>query len=222
MSYGTRVAIIDADEHVREGRLLLLQSQNQLQVVFESGDPAAALATLPDYLVDVILVEVRTPGWLPAKFVEELSEKLTAANNDALILVTADFFTPQLILELLQAGAAATYSREEPAEALLGKVKALSSGEVTVAGANLASLLAQTEAVARFHSRLASELSKLEAEQAKVLKLFLSGKSDSGISSELGLTKYRVTKFIEAMRELGGFRTRVQLALALIELGFDE
>lgn len=222
MNYGTRIAVINADDLIREGRLLLLRSQIDFQVVYESGDPVAALEVLPDYLVDVIVVELITPGFAPEKYIEELSNRLISAGNDAVILATSNFTSTKMELEAFKAGASGFTSMEEPAEKLIGLVKALGNGSVVVDAHHLHRLLTDSESIKQLHAKLALELGNIDDSQKQVLKKFLDGAGDAAIANQFDLTKYRVTKFIESLREICGFRTRIQLAIALIELDFNE
>jgi DNA-binding NarL/FixJ family response regulator len=222
MSFSARVAIIDADDLIREGRGLLLQSQAEFQVVYESGDPNAALAALPEYLVDVVLVELRTPGWLPVSYIDALSAAFELAGNEAAIVATASFMNEELELEILRAGASGVFAQEESGAALIKLVKTLGNGGQAFKRDRLVSLVAKSSTVAALESKLAIAMVDLDLEQRKVLQLMVDGKSDSAIAVELDLTRYRVTKFIESLRAFGNFRTRIQLAIALIELGFHE
>lgn len=222
MSFNTRLAIIDADDLIREGRGLLLQSQPDFQVVYDSGDPNAALSVLPEYLVDVVLVELRTPGWLPANYIETLSTAFEAAGNEAAIVATASFMNEDLELAILRAGASGVFAQEESGAALIKLVKTLGNGGQAFKRDRLVSLVSRTNVVTAIESKLAIALVDLDQEQRRVLQLMVDGKSDSAIANELDLTRYRVTKFIESLRVLANFRTRIQLAIALIELGFNE
>lgn len=214
-----RIALIDSDELVREGRSLLIQSQIDNQIVYQTGDANAALKVVGDYLLDVVLVDVRVPGWQPDKYLVALSDVLTQAGNDAQVLAMVSFTSPQLELVCLKSGAAAVFSSDQGVSALLGLVKGLGSGEPSIPREQLDLLLANVGGTPAPHSGLALSLEQMDASQLGVVRAMLAGQNDAQIAKNLELTKYRVTRFIESLKLSAGFRTRTQLAIELIGLG---
>ena len=219
MSYGLRLAIIDSDELVREGRVLLLQAQPETQIVYQSGEANQSLESVVDYLLDVVLVDTRIPGWVATDFISELGAKLDAAGNEAQILALASFGSNEFELACLRAGAAAFVTNEQGVTALLRKLRELGSGEKSIVRSHLDSLLAEVDGNPAPHPGLAMSLGSMDLNQLGVLKAMLEGLSDTQIARNLELTKYRVSKFIETLRISSGFRTRTQLAIELIGLG---
>ncbi len=57
-----RIGIVDGDTDIRTGRRLIIDSQSDFQVVFESDDAFAALENAPKLLLDVMLVDHRLRG----------------------------------------------------------------------------------------------------------------------------------------------------------------
>ncbi len=219
MSFGLRLAVIDADDLVREGRLLLLQSQSDLQVVFETADPRGALELLGDYLIDVILVESRIPGLTMGKYLEQLSQALDQAGSGAQIIAMANFVSMADELAWLKAGAAGVVSHELGASALLRLTRKLGAGDVAIERSRIDMLLAEVEGPAALHGALAISLKQADPSQTAVLKALLTGSSDAQIAKDLGLTKYRVGKFLDSIKLANGFRTRTQLAIELLGFG---
>ena len=220
MSYGLRLALIDSDEFVREGRVLLLQSQPETQIVFQTSDATTALVSVLDYLLDVIIVDSRIPGWNTDKYIAELAARLTDVGNDAQILVTASFGSPDFELSCLRAGASAFATTEQGGAALLRQVRSIASGERAVPRKHLDDLLSKASTGAPApHPGLAVSLEQMDQSQLAVVRAMLEGFTDGQISKNLELTKYRVSKFIESLRASNGFRTRVQLAIELLGFG---
>lgn len=219
MSDSIRLAVIDTDDMVREGRLLLFQSQSDIQVVYESGEPSAALEQLGDYLVDLILVEARIPGSNLQRYLEELSELLDSAGSKAQIIAMANFVSLADELAWLRAGAAGVISHELGAQSLLQLARSLGNGDETIARARIDYLLEEAHGNSPLQGTLAVSLSRIDKDQTAVLRSMLAGASDAQIAKELGLTKYRVSRFLESIRAANGFRTRTQLAIGLLGLG---
>jgi DNA-binding NarL/FixJ family response regulator len=219
VTLGLRVAIIDSDEFVREGRVLLLQSQPETQIVYESGDANGALDSVADYLVDVVIVDTRIPGWKASNYLLELASRLQEDGNDAQILAITAFASPEFELACLRAGAANLVSNEQGVAELLRQVKVLGARESPITRARLEALMAASEIKLAPNPNVARSLNEMDSHQLAVVKAMLDGKSDTQIARELELSRYRVAKFIESLRVNSGLRTRQQLAIELLGFG---
>ena len=213
MNFGLRLAIIDADEFVREGRALLLSSLPEFQVVYESGDPNTALEQVPDYLVDVILLDLRIPGWDISSYIDSLSSKLIESGNGAGIVATTNFSAASQELEVFRAGALDYVAVNEGTDRLLKALRRAASRESAIPAQRIHSLLKGRVMVPR--QSLVLAFSQLDQAQKTVALAMLEGKSDTQIAREFDLTRYRVSKFLDSLTLTSGYRTRIQLALDL-------
>ena len=213
---GIRVALIDGDEMVRSGRSLLIQSTPDMSVVFESGDPIGALDLIGDYLVDVLLIDSRVPGISISEYLARLSNCLAEVGNEVSILVTSPFESSDLALAAYLSGASGIASQDRGAEYLLRQIRSLAAGTSVPGRDALENLLNQTESAIQVNQALAIARERMDATQKAVLKGVVQGFSDAQLARDLGLTKYRVTKFVETLCSSLGFRTRTQLALAAL------
>ena len=213
MNFGLRLAIIDADEFVREGRALLLSSLPEFQVVYESGDPTTALEQVPDYLVDVILLDLRIPGWDISSYIDSLSCKLNESGNGAGIVATTNFSAASQELEVFRAGALDYVAVNEGTDPLLKALRRAASRESAIPAERIHSLLKGKVMVPR--QSLVLAFSQLDQAQKTVALAMLEGKSDTQIAREFDLTRYRVSKFLDSLTLTSGYRTRIQLALDL-------
>lgn len=213
MNFGLRLAIIDADEFVREGRALLLSSLPEFQVVYESGDPTTALEQVPDYLVDVILLDLRIPGWDISSYIDSLSSKLNESGNGAGVVATTNFSAASQELEVFRAGALDYVAVNEGTERLLKALRRAASRESAIPAQRIHSLLKGKVMVPR--QSLVLAFSQLDQAQKTVALAMLEGKSDTQIAREFDLTRYRVSKFLDSLTFTSGYRTRIQLALDL-------
>jgi DNA-binding NarL/FixJ family response regulator len=216
---GLRVAVIDSDEFVREGRVLLLQSQPNIQIVFESGDPSTALDHAVDYLLDVIVLDTRIPGWKAVDYLVELSMRLSSSGNEAQLLALTAFGSPEFEFACLRSGAAAVVANDQGVSELLRQVKLLGSRDNTVTRGYLEGLMSAANGTIAPNPKVARSLSGMDSSQVEVVKAMLEGLTDSQIARQLDLTRYRVTKFIESLRESSDCRTRQQLAIELLGFG---
>jgi DNA-binding NarL/FixJ family response regulator len=96
----TRVLIVDDHMLVREGLRRILQAQDDMEVVGEAGDSAAAVAAAARERPDVVLLDVEIPGGEAAATVRKIRD--TSPGSRVIILSMHE--GPVLVQELLAAG----------------------------------------------------------------------------------------------------------------------
>lgn len=96
----TRVLIVDDHMLVREGLRRILQAQDDMDVVGEAGDSAAAVAAAARERPDVVLLDVEIPGGEAAATVR----KLRGASPESRVIILSMHEGPVLVQELLAAG----------------------------------------------------------------------------------------------------------------------
>ncbi|HXT90206.1 MAG TPA: response regulator transcription factor [Trebonia sp.] len=96
----TRVLIVDDHMLVREGLRRILQAQDDMDVVGEAGDSAAAVAVAARERPDIVLLDVEIPGGEATATVR----KLRAAAPESRVIILSMHEGPALVQELLAAG----------------------------------------------------------------------------------------------------------------------
>jgi DNA-binding NarL/FixJ family response regulator len=96
----TRVLIVDDHMLVREGLRRILQAQDDMDVVGEAGDSAAAVAVAERERPDIVLLDVEIPGGEAAATVR----KLRSASPESRVIILSMHEGPTLVQELLAAG----------------------------------------------------------------------------------------------------------------------
>ena len=105
-----RVMLVDDQELVRSGFAMLLNAQDDLEVVGEAGDGAAAVALAADVKADVVLMDVRMPGMDGI----EATREITSAHPDTRVLVLTTFDLDEYVYAALQAGASGFLLKDAP------------------------------------------------------------------------------------------------------------
>ncbi len=89
-----RIALIDGDAAIRSGRRLLLDSQDDMQVVYEESQALRALETLPDLLVDAIVIDHRLQGMDGVSLAKELVARISSQEQSIpAVIITGSYFT---------------------------------------------------------------------------------------------------------------------------------
>ena len=96
----TRVLIVDDHMLVREGLRRILQAQDDMDVVGEAADSAAAVAAAARERPDVVLLDVEIPGGEAASTVRRLRD----VSPESRVIILSMHEGPRLVQELLDAG----------------------------------------------------------------------------------------------------------------------
>ena len=211
-----RIGLIESNNLLRSGRALLIGSQLGMQIVFEESDPGAALERVGDYLVDVLVVNIKQHGYAGASYITALRKTLAIAGNKSKVLGFANFYSDDTYRDAILAGADDFVGMDAEAEEFLSKMKLVSKTDYRVDQKQLEKLFRKNTSLMVKSRELDVALGVLEPWQRNVTKRFLRGESDSTIAKELDLARTRVTQTIKTLKDAGAVYTRNQLAIALM------
>ena len=191
--------ILLADDHVtvRHGLKLLVESQNDMEVVAEASDGAAAVQLAMECRPDVVVMDVSMPGMNGLVATQTLRRMLPSAAIVTLTRHADDAY----LQELLRAGASAYVLKQSAPAELLQAIRATGAGGQYVDS----SLTARVTAgflgrEGRMGSRGTTAITEREAE---VLRLIASGYSNKEIAQQLDLSVKTVEAHkANAMRKL--------------------
>jgi DNA-binding NarL/FixJ family response regulator len=126
-----RVLLADDQELVRAGFALLLEVEDDLEVVAEAADGAAAVDRAIAHRPDVVLMDIRMPV---LDGIEATRRIVATPGLDAVrVLVLTTYDTEALVAEALQAGASGFLLKDcGPAELLHG-IRVVAAGEALLA-----------------------------------------------------------------------------------------
>lgn len=191
--------ILLADDHVtvRHGLKLLVESQDDMEVVAEASDGAAAVQLAMECRPDVVVMDVSMPGMNGLVATQTLRRMLPSAAIVTLTRHADDAY----LQELLRAGASAYVLKQSAPAELLQAIRATGAGGQYVDS----SLTARVTAgflgrEGRMGSRGTTAITEREAE---VLRLIASGYSNKEIAQQLDLSVKTVEAHkANAMRKL--------------------
>jgi two-component system response regulator NreC len=191
--------ILLADDHVtvRHGLKLLVESQDDMEVVAEASDGAAAVQLAMECRPDVVVMDVSMPGMNGLVATQTLRRMLPSAAIVTLTRHADDAY----LQELLRAGASAYVLKQSAPAELLQAIRATGAGGQYVDS----SLTARVTAgflgrEGRMGSRGTTAITEREAE---VLRLIASGYSNKEIAQQFDLSVKTVEAHkANAMRKL--------------------
>ncbi|WP_229068747.1 response regulator transcription factor [Actinoplanes sp. DH11] len=201
---------------IRAGLCAIVGSQDDMEVVGEAGDGAAALDLAGRLAPDVVLMDVRMPGMdgLTA------TARLTATADPPRVLVLTTFHQDAYVFQALRAGASGFMLKDaEPAE-LVSAIRVVAAGEAMLSPLATRRLI-DAFAVAAVATAGADDprLTRLTPREREVLEQLATGLSNAEIGAVLGIGAGTVKAHVNALLPKLGVRDRVQATIIAYDLG---
>jgi DNA-binding NarL/FixJ family response regulator len=214
------ISILLADDQplLRLGFRLVLDAQDDMKVVGEAGDGAAALRQVLDLRPDVVLMDVR----MPVMDGIEATRQITAASVATRVLILTTFDLDEYAYAGLRAGASGFLLKNVPPPDLLSAIRAVASGDAVVAPAVTRRLLDV------FLPHLPGptapapeppELGQLTVREREILVHVAAGLSNAEIAERLVLAEATVKTHVSRILAKLGLRDRVQAVVYAYENG---
>jgi DNA-binding NarL/FixJ family response regulator len=214
-----RVAVADDQALVRTGLRALLDAEDDLTVVGEAADGAAALALVRRERPDVVLMDVRMPGIDGLEATRRITADTGLTGVKVIVLTT--FEVDEYVFEALRAGASGFLLKDvEPVE-LLRAVRVVHEGASLLSPGVTRWLI--DEFVARPDHRPAAApaatLARLTEREREVVALVAAGLSNEEIAAELVISPATARTHVSRAMVKAGARDRAQLVVLAYESG---
>ncbi|MFE7407322.1 response regulator [Isoptericola sp. NPDC057559] len=213
----TRVLVADDQALIRTGLRMILENADDMEVVGEADDGAAAADLAADTRPDVVLMDVRMPG------VDGLegTRRICAAQPDGpRVLVLTTFDLDEYVYAALRAGAGGFLLKDALAADLLSAIRAVARGDAIVAPPITRRLIERHIGTSGDPlPRTTAELDLLTAREREVLGLVARGLSNAEIAARLFVTEATVKGHVSAVLAKLGLRDRVQAVIFSYECG---
>jgi two-component system response regulator DevR len=207
-----RILIVDDHPMVRRGLRSLLSSYQDIEVVGEAEDGAAALQAAADLSPDVILLDI----WMPGPGGVEVAYQLRHQAPVAKIVILTAFDNDEYVLGALRAGAYAYLLKSTSDETVVEAIRLVHQGKRLLSPALMDKVLRQFQALATTHARHESGLSEQEL---RVLELIAQGATNREISEETYWSERTVKRKIEGITAKLEARNRAQAVAEAIKRG---
>jgi DNA-binding NarL/FixJ family response regulator len=200
MEQMSKIRLVIAEDHetVREGLLLILKAQPDIEVIGEAHDGRSAIEVTKSLNPDIVLMDVSMPRLNGLKATQELSKCCPHVKVLTLTRHKDDGYLQQL----LRAGAAGYVLKQSPSSELLHAIRAIASGgrylDPAVAGKVVGGYVARTAGKSLTKQGEPSE------REAEVLRLVAWGFSNKEIAAQLDISVKTVEVHkANSMRKLG-------------------
>ncbi|HWM05427.1 MAG TPA: response regulator transcription factor, partial [Actinophytocola sp.] len=193
-------------------------SEEDIEVVAEAADGAAAVVVARRHRPDVVLMDVRMPGTDGIAATRELAG--SAVPDPMQVLVVTTFDLDEYIFAALRAGASGFLLKDTEPDELVTAVRVVAAGEGLVAPAVTRRLIAEFARVsAPPPPSGADPLADLTEREREILLLIAKGLSNTEIADALVLSASTVKTHVGNVLSKLGCRDRVQAVVLAYETG---
>ena len=211
-----RVLIADDQELVREGFRLILERQDDIEVVADVGDGAAAVASAAAVRPDVILMDIRMPDVDGIEATRTILSRPDEPRPSIVILTTFDL--DEYVYDALRAGAVGFLLKDVPAEQLCNAVRDARRGDALFSP-TITQRLIETFTTSLHPAHDDPALSTLSARELEVFELLARGMSNLEIGEGLFVSEATIKTHVAHIFTKLDLRDRVQAVIYAYEHG---
>ncbi len=210
-----RVVVADDQDLVRTGLAMILDAQDGIDVVGQAADGPGAVEVVQRVRPDVLLVDIRMPGYDGI----EVTRRLAGAGvaDPVAVVVITTFDLDEYVMGALRAGARGFLLKDAGPELLVQAVHAAAVGDALIAPGvtrRLLATFADSGPVAPTQPHEA-----LTEREEEVLALVARGRTNAEIGQELYIGLTTVKTHVAALLTKLGARNRVEIAMWAYQTG---
>jgi DNA-binding NarL/FixJ family response regulator len=212
-----RVLLADDDPLVLAGLRTILSAADDLVIVGEAADGAAAVAAAGERQPAVVLMDIRMPG------VDGLAatSQITARPDPPKVIVLTTFHLDDYVLGALRAGASGFLLKDTPPADIIRAVRLVAAGDAMLSPAVTRTLIEQFGADQPAPRRAAAReaLRTLTDRERDVAAEVARGQSNAEIAARLYMSEATVKAHVSRVLAKLGAANRVQIAIMTRDAG---
>ena len=211
-----RIAVVDDQALVRGGFAAMLGLQDDIEVVAEAGDGAAAIEIARTHRPDVILMDIRMPGMDGLAATKAIVD---AADWPVKVVILTTFDPDEYVYEALRAGASGFVLKDISPEDLVGAVRTVADGGALLAPSVTRRLISRFAAPPSFTPSVVARLDRLTDREREVLVAIAAGSSNIEIAEGLFIGAATVKSHVSSILTKLGLNNRAQAVAFAYESG---
>jgi DNA-binding NarL/FixJ family response regulator len=198
-----RLMVVDDHPAFRKGLIALIQSEPGMSVVAQTGDGRAAVEMYPSVRPDVLLIDLRLPGFSGVEAIMAIRKEFP----DGRFIVVTSYDADEDIYRAIQSGAQSYLLKDMSDQEVLDTIRAVHAGQ-TWLPQSVANQLAE---------RMKRE--DLTLREMEVLGLLVKGRSNKEIGDQLGLTEAAVKFRLKGLFLKLGVQDRTEAVVSALRHG---
>ncbi|MBE8519470.1 response regulator transcription factor [Amycolatopsis sp. H6(2020)] len=210
-----RLIVVDDDPMVCAHLHDVFGFADDIEVVDEAYDGAAAVESVLWHGPDVVLMDLRMPG------VDGLTaiERIHALEAPPAVVALTTFDTDQYILRALRAGAAGFLLKSTPPKDLIGLVRVAADGHTVLSPTAAHRLVATATDQRTAHDHTLDLIGRLTRRETDILACLGDGMSNAQIANRMHLTQGTVKNYISQILAKLHCANRTQAGLLAHQAG---
>ncbi len=202
-----RVMICDDHALFRRGLVMVLESEDGIEVVGEAEDGQDAIARVEDLAPDVVLMDVRMPRVSGIAATRAIAEIVPATK--ILMLTVSD--EEDDLYDAIKAGATGYLLKEISIEEVATAIRAVVGGQSLISPSMASKLLSEFTSLAKkADDRQSVPTPRLTDRELEVLKLVAEGMSNKEIAGELFISENTVKNHVRNILEKLHLHSRME------------
>jgi DNA-binding NarL/FixJ family response regulator len=202
-----RVLIVDDHEMVAESFRHVLDFEDDIEVVATAGTAAAGVAAAATHMPDVVLMDYALPDESGIEAAKRIRSQLPGVKTVLLTSSEPDTTLPGA----LEAGCAGYLQKSGALAKLAPAIRAVASGEIAIAAADLGRLVAGS-------GRSARGVGALTPREREILVLLAEGLTNKAIAERLSLSVHTVRTHVQTVLAKLGAHSKLE-AVAVARKG---
>lgn len=202
-----RVMICDDHALFRRGLMMVLETEEGVEVVGEAEDGEEAIRAAEELAPDVVLMDVRMPKVSGIEATRAIAEAIPSAR--ILMLTVSD--EEDDLYDAIKAGAAGYLLKEISIEEVASAIRSVMSGQSLISPSMASKLLTEfTNLAKKADERHAVPTPRLTERELEVLKLVAQGMSNREIAGELYISENTVKNHVRNILEKLHLHSRME------------
>lgn len=211
-----KVAVVDDQALVRSGFATMLGLQDDIDVVAEAGDGAAAVEIARAHRPDVILMDIRMPEMDGLAATEAI---VASADWPVKVLILTTFDPDEYVYKALQAGASGFVLKDISPEDLVAAVRTVADGGALLAPSVTRRLISRFAAPPSLDPLVVERVDRLTSREREVLVAVAAGSSNIEIAENLFVGAATVKTHVSSILTKLGLNNRAQVVAFAYESG---
>jgi two-component system, NarL family, response regulator LiaR len=210
-----RVAVVDDHPVVREGLVLILQTQPDFEIVGEGETGPDAIDLVERLSPDVLMLDLELPGLDGVAVLRRLRERGATTR----VIAFTVFDTDDRIIGAVEAGAAGYLLKGAPSAELFQAIRVVHGGGSLLQPLVASTVMRHVAAQGRPGAAATTQTVALTTREREVLRQLAHGMSNKEIAATLGVTERTVKFHVASLFTKLGAGNRTEAVTRAVQAG---